>query len=86
MPILVAILGFAFSVIIGVTSFFVKAMNNSTKAITDIRLWMIKKDTAEKFMTKSCITNHSNINRKFNDQGKRIDNHEKRLTTLEENK
>jgi len=81
MPILVAILGFAFSVIIGVTSFFVKAMNNSTKAITDIRLWM-----AEKFMTKSCITNHSNINRKFNDQGKRIDNHEKRLTTLEENK
>ena len=58
-------------------------MNNSTKAITDIKLWMIKKDTSEKFMNKSCISNHSNINRKFNEQGKKIENHEKRLTDLE---
>ena len=52
------------------------AINSINESIQDIRLWINKKDTAEKYEEKECQLIHKSINGRF-------DNHEKRITKLE---
>lgn len=52
------------------------AFNCINESIQDIRLWMTKKDTADVYEEKECNFIHKSINTRF-------DNHEKRITNLE---
>ena len=60
-----------------------EAFKNIGDSINEIRIWITKKDTAEEYEEKECVTIHKGIAEKFTEQRKRLDNHEHRISKLE---
>lgn len=70
-------LGFLVTKMLSAFSKNTDAFNSINESIQDIRLWITQKDTADKYEEKECHMMHKSINNRF-------DNHEKRITKLEE--
>lgn len=70
----------------GLISILVKAMANNTEAIRDIKEWMVAKDTSDKYESNECLTQHTYIKKKLEDIYVKINEHEKRLTIIENEK
>lgn len=80
--VITSIFGAGGFLIVKVLSAFSKntdAFNSINESIQDIRLWITKKDTSDTYEEKECNLIHKNINQRF-------DNHEKRITKLEDKK
>ena len=81
--IIVAILGFVFTVLSVMVGIMFKALNKNTEAIERINLTLAKQETSSAYEVKECVQQHEYIKKKFAEHGSKIENHEKRLITLE---
>ena len=70
-------LGYVFQKMMSAFSKNTDAFNSINESIQDIRLWITKKDTADKYEEKECQAIHSSIHKK-------IENHEGRIKNLED--
>jgi hypothetical protein len=75
LPIVVIAISIAFSVMTGLIGILLKVLNNNTKAIEDMKIFIAKQETADGYEDKSCNEKHCNINALLSEHSAKIEAH-----------
>lgn len=82
-PILSTILGFIFSVMSILIGILIKALNKNTSAIQEMKIALVKQETADCYEEKACAYKHDYITKKLGNHSDIIQTLEIRVTKLE---
>ena len=78
------IIVFILATFVAVIGFGFKVIQSNTKAIESINITLTEIQTSNKYEEKDCKSKHGYITDKFKDQGLRIEDHERRISKLED--
>lgn len=83
LPLIVSLLGFVFTVLTALVGILLKVLNNNTKAIEEMKIYIAKQETADSYEVKACDQRHTYVNKKLGQLSDVAQAHELRLTKLE---
>ena len=83
LPILSTILGFIFSTMSILIGILIKALNKNTSAIQEMKITLVKQETADCYEEKACVYKHDYITKKLGTLSDMAQSHEIRITKLE---
>ena len=78
------IIVFILATFVAVIGFGFKIIQSNTKAIESINITLTEIQTSNKYEEKDCEQRHAYISGKFKDHGLRIEDHERRISKLEQ--
>ena len=78
------IIVFILATFVAVIGFGFKVIQSNTKAIESINITLTEIQTSNKYEEKDCKQKHAYIAGKFKDHGLKIEDHERRISKLED--
>jgi len=75
LPLIVIAVSIAFSVLTGLIGILLKVLNNNTKAIEEMKIFIAKQETADGYEHKSCKEKHCDISALLSVHSAKIEAH-----------